>query len=124
MFATSIPRYSYRRMEKKSIQYQDILIHELQQRTRRNSAYSMTAYARDLNISVSSLSRVIAGAQGLSLSKAEKIAEKLELNPEESKVFCTMVEKQHARSKAQRELAEKSLSEMSLDISHILLRAK
>ncbi len=102
--------------------FQDVLIHEFQFRIKRNSAYSLRAFARDLGLASSGLSRILNGQQGLSLRKAKDIAKKLELNQLECEHFCSLVEAEHSRSKKQRELATQKLeahaggaTELSLD---------
>ena len=50
---------------------------ELKNRQRRNARYSLRAFARDLRVSPSFLSEVLAGKYQLSHAKAEDVAERL-----------------------------------------------
>ncbi len=60
-------------------------------RKERNPAYSISAFARDLGISVSLLSRVFSGARPLSLKLAVQISSALDLNDGDSQVLLLSV---------------------------------
>lgn len=54
---------------------------------RRNSAYSMRSFAKKLDISVSTLSRVLAGKRSLPVKYFEKIASQVTNSDEEKALF-------------------------------------
>ena len=89
--------------------YRDLLASEYEERCRRNSHYSLRAFARDLNLGAPRLSDVLNYKSGLSKEASAKIAERLGYNEEEKSFFCTLVESQHARSRAQRKIDRKSV---------------
>jgi len=86
-------------------EYRDLMIGELERRSNKNPQYSMRSYARDLGLSPSSLSLILNGKQGLSLSKARDIANKIFTTELERRYFSDLVECSHARSHKKRELA-------------------
>jgi len=101
-------------METVRTKYQDLLIHEFEVRSNRNASYSLRAYARDLGISVSSLSRILNGQQDLSLKNVEKVVKTLGLSPSEANYFYALVKAENARTDKNRaEILSKLDSEMS-----------
>ncbi len=97
----------------------------LERRCQSNPSYSLRAYSRDLGISVSQLSRVLGGKQGLSESSAKKISSKLGLGRNEAEIFCTSVLSADARSKRKRQQAADRLIALaphakvrSLEVEH------
>jgi uncharacterized protein (TIGR02147 family) len=92
-----------------SIQYQDFLLEEFRSRRTRNPHYSLRAYARDLGMPASKLSQNLRGLCGISVAKAEKIADRLQMREDEKVLFLALVESQHARSRVAREQAKASL---------------
>lgn len=89
--------------------YRQFLQNEWVARSGRNPSYSLSAYARDLGLSPSSLSRVLSGAQGLSLARARKIAKEIDLSESETEHFCAQVEAHHGRSQLTRKIAARTL---------------
>ena len=85
--------------------YQDLLIHEFEVRLNRNPSYSLRAYARDLGISASNLSRILNGQQDLSLRKAQPIAKVLGLSGREAQYFYALIQAHHSRSDLKRKTA-------------------
>lgn len=79
-------------MEQVGQHFSSILQSELESRLLRNSAYSMRAYARDLGLSPSSLSKLLKKKIGLSVKKARQISKKLNFSEEHTEFFCTLVE--------------------------------
>lgn len=73
--------------EKKPVQW---LERELRERQKRNPAYSLRAYARDLGVSASRLSEVLAGRGGLSVATAERIAPRLTPHAREQRHFIDL----------------------------------
>jgi uncharacterized protein (TIGR02147 family) len=92
--------------------YRDILKEELQSRMARNAAYSLRAFARDLELSPASLSLVMNGKQGLSRIAAERIVDRIGFHFEEKEYFCNLVDREHARSKKAKNRAKKQLEEL------------
>lgn len=96
--------------------YRMLLQDEFQQRVRRNPAYTLRAYARDLGVPVSNLSDVLRSKRGLAIETARKMAESLRLGEHEGKYFVALVQKEHGRSLAQRSEAEGTLR--ALEAAH------
>jgi len=71
--------------------YRDVLLDTFNQRRVKNSAYSMRAYARDIDISPSRLSEIFSGKGELSLVKSVAIAKRLNLSPLKAANFKDMV---------------------------------
>ena len=101
--------------------YRKILQQELDQRKRVRSEYSLTAFAKDLDLSPSRLSEVLSGKQGLSRNRALQIAVALKLEKRQSEVFCDLVESEHARSRVGRELARIRLEKHKIDTNFFTL---
>lgn len=99
--------------------YRNLLNEELQYRIKRNPSYSLRAYARDLGLSHSSLSRVLTGAQGLSLKKAAFMAKALALSPTEQAEFETLVQSECARSKIMRDFAQQKVKESGQAVTEL-----
>ncbi len=97
--------------------YREFLTKALEDRHARNSKYSLRAFARDLGISVASLSLILAGKQGISKAVAKKIAKRLGMHEEEKRFFCDLVESEHARGARQKELARIRLQQYSREQS-------
>ena len=92
--------------------YREILKSKLSDRCQKNPHYSLRAFARDLGVSPQRLSHILNGKHGLSVKGAEEMARNLGMSGEEKKVFCTLVQRKHARSKLIREEAEHKLIEI------------
>lgn len=95
--------------------YRSILKKEYQDRFRRNSRYTLRAFARDLELSSGRLSDVLNSKKGLSRASAEKIAGKLGYTSAERDVFCDLVDAADARALAQKNLARLRLLEKTSD---------
>jgi uncharacterized protein (TIGR02147 family) len=93
----------------------EFLVRELSSRTKRNTNYSMRAFARDLNLAPSHLSNLLKGQAGLSRKSATKIASNLLWSARKSKIFIEMVEGQFARSKMLREKAEQEIKKINIE---------
>lgn len=70
----------------------------LRLRQTKNPAYSMTAFARDLNMSPQKLSQVLKGQLGLSIKSAQETAKLLDLDQAQTELFISLVGMAHARS--------------------------
>ena len=90
--------------------YRKILKNELEKRCKKNSQYSLRAFARDLELTSARLSEILNNKRGLSRQKSEQIAKLLNFNEQECEYFCNLVESKHARSKIKRDLAQTRLS--------------
>jgi len=91
--------------------YVAMLDHELDIRRTRNPAYSLRAFARDLNLPPHHLSEILRGKRGISERLAAKIAGKLGLTDERSDLFCDLVAARHARSQKARTAARARLAQ-------------
>lgn len=89
---------------------------------KRDSRYSLRAFARELKLSPSRLSEILSGKQGLSRNAARSIATQLGYGTKEIDLFCDLVDSQHARAKVNRELAKIRLDKRKSDPEHLLLR--
>lgn len=67
----------------------NLLLQELTRRQSRNSAYSLRAFARDLNIGVTTLSDVLADKRNLSKTNLQKVIEHLLVSPAEQEKLWT-----------------------------------
>lgn len=93
--------------------YRAILSARLESRMRQNPRYSLRAFARNLNVSPSRLSRVLRGRQGLGKETAEEISNKLFSTQVEKKLFETLVLASDARSKKARADFQKELENLN-----------
>lgn len=66
------------------LSFREYLKNELDRRMTNNSAYSMRAFARDLDMPVSRLSELLSGKSGVSLIRVKEIASNLKLSPTEA----------------------------------------
>lgn len=112
---------------------------DYRRRVAENARYTQTQFAKLLGLTQSSLSELLNRRHGISLVRAQKIAKKLKLAPEEAGYLCAMVEMQFSRAQYTRELAEQAvrnqryaefhelhpdlLSEMSGFYSFVILEA-
>lgn len=102
--------------------YRNVLKRELEKRCQAMPRYSLRAFARDLQLSPSRLSEVLAGKQGLSGESALRVAGAIGLSAQESELFCTLVESRHARARTRREHAQKKLDQHKLASAFETLR--
>jgi uncharacterized protein (TIGR02147 family) len=72
--------------------YRTRLVSELIQRQRKNSAYSLRSFARDLKISPAALSQAMSAKRNLSKTNLKKMAEHLALSPLETKEALSEIE--------------------------------
>ncbi len=89
--------------------YRDILKQTFRDRTTANPGYSLRAFARDLEISPSTLSSVLNCKQGLSGKKAAELARRIRLPEWQIELFCDSVAAQHAKAPSVRRLASARL---------------
>lgn len=86
--------------------YRGILEERFAERHARNPSYSLRAFARDLEISVSRLSEVLNRRNHLSGQSADQIALRLDFDDDERAYFRDLVECQTARTETLREQAQ------------------
>lgn len=91
--------------------YRKIMQEEFNYRVEQNSAYSLRAFARDIEINPSQLSDIFKGKVGLGSKKALIIAKKLGLNEHESLVFKALVEREHGRAQHIKDRAEQIIEQ-------------
>lgn len=96
-------------MKNTKFNYIDILKHQLEIRTAKNSNYSLRAFARDLELNASRLSEILNQKKGLSEVAAKALAEKLGLNQTEKEFFVLSALAQHARGQKAKDLATSTL---------------
>ncbi len=106
--------------------YHAILLNELERRKRKNPAYSLRAFARDLEIPAPKLSEILRGKKGMSAQRGKKIALMLGLSEVETRLFLDLVESRHGRSQRERTAALKRLKtrwseyELSLETFEVI----
>lgn len=89
----------------------ELLNAEFMQRKHRNQAYSLRAFARDLDVNLASLSSVMRGKQGLSEKAVSAIAQNLKLKASEREFVKDLVLCASARNPRVRELARERIEE-------------
>lgn len=89
--------------------YRQYIEREFRRRCRRNSLYSLRAFARDLEISASKLSEVLRGKCGLSTFAAEQLCVHLHLSEVETEHFIILVEAEHSRNPSRKAQARDQL---------------
>lgn len=92
------------------LSYQSILRNELSNRKRKNNAYSLRSFARDLQISQSFLTQVLSQKRKLSDDKAILISEKLKLRPTQKKIFVNLVRLELARDLKSKKILQEEIS--------------
>ena len=91
--------------------YRTRLKDELELRQGRNAFYSLRAFARDLGLSPARLSEILAGKKGLSAPAAHDVAQRLELDSDESSLFVLSAEGLHGRSRTSKTSAQAKLKQ-------------
>lgn len=72
--------------------HRTLLSEELERRKRRNPAYSLRAFARDLGVSVPFLSQLLNGRRGIGRAKAAELAKRAGFVRDKRALFLTAVE--------------------------------
>ena len=112
-------------MISEKLDYRKILSEEFRRRMKRNLNYSLRAFSRDLNISPSSLSKILRGKQGLSPSMARKICSILNFDENKSQLFCDLVTLQDGRNHLMKGSAKKRIDKHLRDSNkNVLLNYK
>lgn len=89
--------------------YRKFLKDEYERRKSANAAYSLRAFARDLQIPSSKLSQYLKGDCGISVKKAAHLAKHLRLSAVEVELFICSAEAAHSRDPFSRERAAERL---------------
>ena len=97
------------------MQYQDFILEEFRARRARNPNYSLRAFARDLGMPASKLSQNLRGLCGISVAKAQVIADKIQMREDKRQLFLALVEAQHARSRVARQQAQSRLNDLRME---------
>ena len=84
---------------------------ELLRRQKRNSAYSVRAFSRDLSLRGSKLSEILKGKAGISVDRAIFIADKLQLNDDLRAFFIDLVQSEHSRSPIAKKAAQQRIQD-------------
>lgn len=100
--------------------YREILKDVLASKLKYNPAYSLRSFALHLEMNPSRLSEIFKKKEGLSRERAEKIAKKLWSSSKEISFFCDLVEAEHARSKAKKDLARIRLKKYRANADSII----
>lgn len=85
--------------------YRVFLRDTLEDRAKANKSYSLRAFARDLGIAPQTLSGLLRNKKAISSDVAAHIAQRLNLEGDETTYFCDLVELIHARSEVARQVA-------------------
>lgn len=90
------------------ITFEKFLTASFEKRTKKNPSYSLRAFARDIGVTSSNLSKAMNGSRGFSKETLQIISQRLALNHEEAHLFKSLCESKFAKSKkARSEAAEK-----------------
>lgn len=93
--------------------YKDILLEKYEAMRAKKPALSLRQFALAIGITPSNLSDIFKGRCGLSPKNAAKVADGLGMDESEARYFLDLVESKHARSRPDREAAQKRLEERS-----------
>ncbi len=88
---------------------------ELQIRKKRRPHYSLRAFARDLEMSPSSLCEFLSGRQGMSRERIMWIGRKISLSDEQVDHFCDLVETEFGRTSKDKKSAKVRVAARSKD---------
>ena len=95
---------------------------EMQSRRNRRSEYSLRAFARDLNLSPSTLSEILSGKVGISPQKSQDLAKRLRLPEPHDEHFCDLVSSKFSRNlKVRKEASNRAASRLRTTNSHLSL---
>lgn len=92
--------------------YRKIIEREFISRVKKNSAYSMRAFARDLEISNSFLANILNGSRNLSKSRATELAKVLKLSKIESEILLLSAAAESSKKSEDRALAHQDLNKI------------
>ena len=87
----------------------DFISVEFKQRNQKNSKYSLRAFARDLDISPTTLSHILKRKVGVSNELAQHLSEKINFILGEKDLFNALTKKDFSKNKEEREASEAQL---------------
>lgn len=99
-------------MNFKDLYFRHFLLRELELRQQDNSSYSTRAFARDLGTSSQMMSQILSGKNGISVSRAKVMAEKLHLSEKEKVLFVALVQARHHRDRSLRQSATETVKQI------------
>ncbi len=104
------------------LNYRRMLQRELEQRRFKNKAYSLRAFAANLDVSAPFLSQVISGKKHLSIDRAHGVMKKVKWPHRQKKLFLNLVQMENSKNTDAKNLSAKharALSEVDfLDLQH------
>ncbi len=80
--------------------YRSFLKAELLERIQKNESYSLRAFAKALDVSPSALSRVFNGEKGISIERAQDIAQKLKLDEKQTDFLYLLVQFENTKNES------------------------
>ncbi len=83
---------TFRSMFSQFQSYREYLKEQLLSRSKKNSSYSLRAFARDLDLAPSTLSEILKGSKNLSPEKAHQVATLMGLSTKQRDLFCLWVQ--------------------------------
>ena len=101
----------------------DLLRERFSERKERNSAYSLTSFARDLGVSKSILSRILSGQRPISVNLAMQLTAVLDLDESLSKaMILSVVQAQSKNAKISKKLKLKMETELKASMNDEITR--
>lgn len=102
-------------------EYREFLKYILEGLKKKNSSFSLRAFAKKLEMQPSFLSEILASKKRLSLEKALQISRVIRMNPRETTFFCYLVALDHCVDLEQQQALEKELTVLASGESRDLL---
>lgn len=99
----------------------NLLLQEYTQRQARNSAYSLRAFARDLDLGVTSLSDVLAGKRNLSKTNLTKVMARLTVSPMEQEMLLRSQKGGTGRDEEERQLLDEDTFRLIADWHYLAI---
>ncbi len=96
--------------------YRSFLRAELSERLSKNAAYSLRAFARDLDVAPSLLSAVLSSSRPLTSRTAAQVAERLGMNQGEVEYLSTLIQFERETSSSVRAALQDRLRTLSRDV--------
>lgn len=90
----------------------EVLRFEFERKTKRNTRYSLRAFARDIGLTPAHLNEILKGRSGLSEHKAEEVLSRLGATESEGEWFRLLVQKNYARDGHTRKVASTAMSKI------------
>lgn len=93
--------------------YRTFLGNTLEDKVKKNAAFSLRSFARSLELSPSHLSRVLSGSKKLSVVMAGRVAQRLQLNRSETAYFMLLIQLEMTKDESLRAEILKTMSSRS-----------